>query len=103
MRNLLLGSFFLLASTFALAQARLGANEGQVMEIDKAAREITLRHGYIAELSMDPMTMVFGVADPALLDRLKKGDYIRFKAGLVAGRFAIISAIPIKPPRKDSR
>ena len=96
----------LLVGVQALAQAprpaRFGPNEGQVMEIDKAAGEITIQHGYIPELSMDPMSMVFNVADPALLERVKKGDRVRFKAGLVDGRFAVISIDPIKPKRKIS-
>jgi len=96
----------LLASAQALAQApqpaRFGPNEGQVLEVDKAAGEITIQHGYIPELSMDPMSMVFDVADPALLDRVKKGDRVRFKAGLVGGRFAIIAIDPLKPKRKES-
>jgi Cu/Ag efflux protein CusF len=96
----------LLVGLQALAQSpqppRFGPNEGQVMEIDKAAREITIQHGYIPELSMDPMSMVFNVADPALLDRVKKGDRVSFKAGLVDGRFAVIAIDPIKPKRKIS-
>jgi Cu(I)/Ag(I) efflux system protein CusF len=96
----------LLAAGQAFAQApepaHLGPNEGEVMEIDKAAREITIRHGYLPELSMDPMSMVFNVHDAALLDRVKKGDRIKFKAGLVDGRFAVIAIDPIKPKRKVS-
>jgi Cu(I)/Ag(I) efflux system periplasmic protein CusF len=76
---------------------RFGPNEGRVLEIDKSAGEITIRHGYIPELSMDPMSMIFVVADLALLERVKKGDRVRFKAGLVGGRFAVIGIAPIKP------
>ena len=96
----------LLAGGQAFAQApepgRLGPNEGEVMEIDKAAREITIRHGYLPELSMDPMSMVFNVPDAALLDRVRKGDRVKFKAGLVDGRFAVIAIDPIQPRRKVS-
>lgn len=84
----------------ALAQSpqpqRFGPNEGRVLEIDKAAGEITLQHGYLPELSMEPMAMVFVVADPALLDRVKPGDRVIFKAGLVAGRFAVISITAVQ-------
>ena len=89
-------------SAFAQTSRPLGRNEGEVMDIDTAAREVTIRHGYLPELSMDPMTMVFRVADPALLDRVKNGDYVRFKAGLVAGQVAVISITPLKPKRKES-
>jgi Cu/Ag efflux protein CusF len=40
---------------------------------------------------MDPMSMIFQVADPALLDQVKKGDRVKFKPGLVKGRFAVLS------------
>lgn len=81
---------------------RFGPNEGRVLEIDKSAGEITIRHGYLPELSMDPMSMIFVVADPALLDRVKTGDRVKFKAGLVAGRFAVVAIAPLKP-RKEQR
>ena len=79
---------------------RFGPNEGRVLEIDKSAGEIAIRHGYLPELGMDPMSMIFVVADPALLDRVSKGERVRFKAGLVDGRFAVISITPVKPARK---
>jgi len=91
------------APVLAQAPERFGPNEGRVLEIDKGAGEITIRHGYLPELSMDPMSMVFLVADPALLDRVRRGDRVRFQAGLVNGRFAVMSINPIKPQRKDSR
>lgn len=106
MRNLrLLNVLLLLVCAYALAQTPrpLGQNEGEVMDVDKAAGELTIRHGYLPELSMDPMTMVFKVADPALLDGVKNGDYVRFKAGLVKGEFAVISITLLQPRRKESR
>ena len=71
--------------------SRFGPNEGEVLQVDRAAQEITIRHGYLPELGMDPMSMVFKVADPAFLDRVRKGDRVTFKPGLVEGRFAIMS------------
>jgi Cu/Ag efflux protein CusF len=79
---------------------RFGPNQGRVLEIDKNAGEITIRHGYPPELGMDPMSMIFAVADPALLDHVTKGERVRFKAGLVDGRFAVISITPVTPARK---
>ena len=97
-------SLLLLSATAALAQPSqsFGPNEGEVLDIDGKAQEITIRHGYIPELSMDPMSMVFNVADPALLSRVRKGDRVKFKADLVAGRFAIISITRINPKRKET-
>jgi Cu(I)/Ag(I) efflux system periplasmic protein CusF len=100
------GVILLLLVTSVFAQPpqpeRFGPNEGQILEIDKSAGEITIRHGYLPELSMDPMSMIFVVADPALLDRVKTGDRVKFKAGLVAGRFAVVEIAPLKP-RKEPR
>lgn len=54
--------------------------EGEIRKIDKDARKITIRHGAIVNLDMPPMTMVFQVSDPAMLDTVKVGDKIRFTA-----------------------
>jgi Cu/Ag efflux protein CusF len=66
-----------LACANASAQA---LTEGEVQRIDKAAGKITLKHGEIRNLDMPPMTMVFQVKDPALLDRAKAGEKVRFSA-----------------------
>lgn len=54
--------------------------DGDVRKVDKDARKITIKHGEIKHLDMPPMTMVFQVKDPALLDRVKAGDKVRFAA-----------------------
>ena len=61
----------------------------RVRRIDKEAKKITLRHGAIANLDMPPMTMVFQVADAALLDRVKVGDKVRFAAEKREGAFTV--------------
>lgn len=91
---------FAAAATFAQAPPRFGPNEGQVLEVDKEAGEIAIRHGYLPELDMDPMSMVFVVADVRLLDTVRKGDRVRFKPGLVRGRFGILEITPLRDERK---
>jgi Cu/Ag efflux protein CusF len=81
---------------------RFGPNEGEVREIDKAAGEITIRHGPLPELSMDPMTMVFKVAAPALLDRVKVGDRVRFKTDLVDGEFGVTAIDLVTAPVRQA-
>ena len=54
--------------------------EGEVRKIDKETKKITLKHGVIKSLDMPAMTMVFGVKDAAMLDNLKAGDKVKFKA-----------------------
>jgi len=90
---LLLALLFAAGAAFADSgkPARFGPNEGEVLEVDRKAGEITIRHGYLPELAMDPMSMVFVVADPALLKKVRKGDRVKFKPGLVEGRFAVMS------------
>lgn len=64
-------------------------SEGQVRKVDKEAGKLTLRHGEIKNLEMPPMTMVFRAQDPAMLDRVKPGDKIRFTAEQKAGALVI--------------
>lgn len=54
--------------------------DGEVRKVDKDAKKITLRHGELKQLDMPPMTMVFQVKDPALLDKVKAGDKVKFRA-----------------------
>ena len=79
MRVLAMVALVLIAPALGQAPERFGPNEGRVLGIDKSAEEITIRHGFLPELSMDPMSMIFKVADPALLDRVKIGDRSRSK------------------------
>lgn len=61
------------------AQHGDGLTSGEVRRIDKERGKITLRHGEIKALDMPPMTMVFEVRDPKLLDAVKAGDKVRFR------------------------
>jgi Cu/Ag efflux protein CusF len=63
--------------------------EGEVRKVDKEAGKITIRHGPIASLDMPAMTMVFQVKDPALLERVRTGDKIRFAADKVGGAYVV--------------
>lgn len=63
--------------------------KGEVVKIDKSAGKITLKHGPIKNLDMDSMTMVFRVADPAMLDKVKAGEKIEFEAARVNGAITI--------------
>lgn len=76
------------------AEAGGDMTAGEVRRIDKAAGKITLRHGEIRNLNMPPMTMVFVVADPAMLDRVKVGDTIRFRAEQSAGTYRVTAIAP---------
>ena len=71
------------------AAAEGGFSEGEVKKIDKAAGKVTIKHGPLASLDMPAMTMVFRVKDAAMLDQVKAGDNIRFKADKVDGAYTV--------------
>jgi Cu(I)/Ag(I) efflux system protein CusF len=71
------------------AAAESGFSEGEVKKIDKAAGKVTIKHGPLASLDMPAMTMVFRVKDVAMLDQVKAGDNIRFKADKVDGAYTV--------------
>lgn len=53
---------------------------GEVRRVDKAQNKITLRHAEIRSVEMPAMTMVFQVRDATLLDAVKAGDKVLFRA-----------------------
>ena len=77
----------------ALALAPLAvhaqAYEGEVRKIERAQGKITLRHGELKALDMPPMTMVFRVGNPAMLDNLAVGDKVKFDAAKVGGNYTV--------------
>lgn len=68
--------------------------EGEIRRVDKEAKKITIKHGPIANLDMPAMTMVFQVKDPALLDKVKPGDKVRFQAERLGGAFTVTRLEP---------
>jgi Cu(I)/Ag(I) efflux system periplasmic protein CusF len=71
-------------------------SQGEVRKVDKDAGKITLKHGPIPNLEMPPMTMVFKVKDAAMLDKVKAGDAVRFRAENVAGAYVVTDLQPAK-------
>ncbi len=63
--------------------------QGEIRKVDKAAGKLTIKHGDIPSIDMPPMTMVFTVNDPALLDKAKAGDKIRFDAENKGGKYVV--------------
>lgn len=70
--------------------------EAEVRRVDTAGKKISLRHGEIKNLDMPPMTMVFQVSDPAMLDKVKAGDKVRFTADQVNGAYTVMSIEPVQ-------
>jgi Cu(I)/Ag(I) efflux system protein CusF len=75
--------------TGSSAQTMSDMANGEVRKVDKDAKKITLRHGELKQLDMPPMTMAFQVKDPALLDKVKAGDKVKFRAQNTGGTLVI--------------
>lgn len=73
----------------ASASSPAAMADGEVRKIDKEQGKLTLRHGPLKNLEMPPMTMVFKVADPKMLDAVKEGDKVRFSADRVNGAITV--------------
>ena len=75
----------------AATAAASDLTDGEVRKVDKDAAKLTLRHGPIASLDMPAMTMVYAVKDKdrPLLDTLKAGDKLRFRANNEAGKLTL--------------
>lgn len=73
----------------AAAPADTGYTEGEVRKVDKEAGKITLKHGPIPNLEMPAMSMVFRAKDPKILDQVKAGDKVRFKAENIGGALTV--------------
>lgn len=68
--------------------------DGEVRKVDKNAQKITIKHGTIKHLDMPPMTMVFQARDPAMLEKIQKGDKVKFKAAM-DGSAMIVTEIQV--------
>ncbi len=79
-----------------LAQATAPMTDGEIRKVDMDAGKITIRHAPIEELGMPAMTMVFQVSDPAMLDKVKAGDKVRFNAARTGGAFTVMQLEPVR-------
>ena len=86
----------LLLTISATAMAALPMVDGEVRKIDTSANKITLKHGEIKNLDMPPMTMVFQVKDPAMLEKVKAGDKVQFTVDNVNGAMTVLTLEPAK-------
>lgn len=88
MKTMLVNVTFALFLSATVAHAQ--SVNGTVKKIDESQNKITLDHGPIKNLNMDSMSMVFRVADPAMLKGLKIGNKVRFDADRVNGQLTVI-------------
>jgi Cu(I)/Ag(I) efflux system periplasmic protein CusF len=77
------------ASGAQVAQASDALSEGEVRKVDKGAGKITIKHGPLLNLDMPPMTMVFRVQEPGMLDQVKPGDPVKFRVEKIGGQYVV--------------
>jgi Cu(I)/Ag(I) efflux system protein CusF len=78
----------------AMTSPNADMTEAEVRKVDMDNKKITLKHGDIKNLDMPGMTMVFRVKDPAMLDKVKAGDKVRFKAEKSHGAIVVTDLQP---------
>nr|WP_315430406.1 copper-binding protein [uncultured Albidiferax sp.] len=81
-------------STAALAQTALPYADAEVRKVDLSAQKITLKHGEIKNLDMPPMSMVFQVKNPALLEKIKAGDKVKFTVEQIGSALVVTDIQP---------
>ena len=84
------------AGSHGAAADKSAMSAGEIRKVDKDAGKVTIKHGPIPSLEMPPMTMVFRVKEAAMLDQVKAGDAIRFKAEKVGGNYTVTELQPAK-------
>jgi Cu/Ag efflux protein CusF len=78
-----------------LAAADQAMTEGEVRKVDRANGKVTIRHEEIKNLNMPPMTMVFQVRENSLLEAVRPGDKIRFRAVQEGGKLVVTELEPM--------
>lgn len=73
------------------ARAQSNPSRGEVVRVDLANARITVKHSGVANLDMPPMTIVFGVANPGMLEGIEAGQRVRFSVERVDGRYILTS------------
>jgi Cu(I)/Ag(I) efflux system protein CusF len=86
----------ILAAAFSAPAMAQVLSDGEVRKVDKDAKKITIKHGPLQNLDMPPMTMVFQVKDPAMLEQVRAGDKVKFQAEKVGGTFTVTKIEPAK-------
>jgi len=79
-----------------VAQAGAALSDGEIRKVDKDAKKITIKHGPLENLDMPPMTMVFQVKDPAMLEQVKAGDKVKFQAEKAGAAYTVTKIEPAK-------
>jgi len=84
------------SNPLVVAAAHQAMADGEIRKVDAATKKITIKHGELKNLDMPPMTMVFQVKDPAMLDKVKAGDKVKFRADKINGAYTVVEIETVK-------
>ena len=84
------------ADAQSTVSAPAAASKGEIKKVNQEAGTLTIKHGELANLKMPAMTMVFEVADKAVLAKLKTGDKITFVANNANGQLTASNVTPVE-------
>jgi Cu/Ag efflux protein CusF len=84
------------ASAATSPKSEPSMTDGEIRKVDLESKKITIKHGEIKNLDMPGMTMVFQVKDPAMLDKVKAGDKVKFSAEKSGGAIVVTDIRPAK-------
>ena len=101
---MLSGLWALSAGTFAQSTATISEMaEGEIRKVDKDTKKLTIKHGEIKNLDMPGMTMLFQVKDLGLLDKVKAGDKVKFRAEKSDSGFVVLPCGAMSTPRSAAK
>ncbi len=82
----------LVAASLALAAPALATEftKGEVTKVDEKQKKVTIKHEALTNLDMPAMTMVFSVADEAMMKKAAVGKKIEFVADRVKGKLTVV-------------
>jgi Cu(I)/Ag(I) efflux system protein CusF len=83
-------------TAIAMPAAALAANDGEIRKVDKEAGKLTIKHGELKDIGMGPMTMVFKVKTPDMLEKVKAGDKVSFSVEHVGGALTVTAIDVVK-------
>jgi Cu(I)/Ag(I) efflux system periplasmic protein CusF len=69
---------------------------GEVIKIDKPRKHITIKHDAIESIAMEAMTMPFKVNRPALLNKVKVGNHVKFELEVLNDELSLIGMEVVK-------
>jgi Cu/Ag efflux protein CusF len=64
---------------------------GVIEEVNAETGRLTINHEALIDLDMEAMTMIFRLADPAMIEGLDVGDVIEFVADRINGRLTVMA------------